>query len=252
VRSVTDERVLADLATSDPSEEVRRAAIAAVIDEGTLERIALRDDPLAIVAAPRVNQPAALIRLAKSAPRPEVRQNAVVRVKDSNTLQRIAALDLDATVRALARTRAGGPDPATNYLRGMISKLPVSERKGEPAEISGTLDDLCRALTQDPRFFINGEVVEDEANGAASVANPTQAPWTIPAFPIGRGNIRFLAQSRTPWHTTTTGPAEDTFYHIKVWRVGEDRYDAIAAKKQISPTSDPITWSQASGGSPQV
>lgn len=253
VRELTDQRALSEVATNDGSDDVRLAAIERLTDQAVLEHIAAGKSPHAAIAGAKVTDPGGLARLAQSAAQLPVRQRAIAGVKDSNILLRIAALDPDASIRAQARARAGGPDPASNYLRGMISKLPVAERAtAEAVEFSGTLDELCQSLTQDPRFFINGEVVDEDMHGTASVANPTQAPWTVPAFPLGRATIRFLAQTRTPWTSNTDSPEAVSFYHIKVWRTGEDRYDAVANKKHIAPTSDPVTWSQASGSGPQI
>lgn len=253
VRALKDQRVLADIAANDASAEVRLAALAALTDQAALERLASADIPHAAAAAAKVTDPKALARVGKSAAQVAARRQAVEGLADRDVLLGIAALDPDATVRSLARARAGGADPAATYLRGMISALPVAERTAtEPVGYSGTLDELCQALTQDPQFLINGEVIEDDATGHASVAAPTQAPWTVPAFPLARTTVRFLAQTRTPWKSDTSEPEAVGFYHIKVWRTGEDHYDAVATKKKISPTSDPFKWSQASGSGPHA
>ena len=251
VRALKDQELLEEIAANDTSDDVRSAAIEALNDQDGLERLAVADLPCAAAAGAKVIDPAGLVRLAQKAARPVVRQRAIERITDRKVLLRIAAVDPDATLRALARVRAGGSDPACNYLRGTISKLPVAMR-GEtaPAEFSGTLDEICQALTQDPRFFVNGEVVEEESNGAASVADPTQAPWTIPNFPLARTTIRFLAQTRTPWLSDTPEAERISFYHVKVWRTGENRYDAVATNKQTAATSDPVAWSKASGSGP--
>ena len=253
VATLTDPDRLGEIATNDPGDDVRAAAIGALQDQGALVRLALADLPCAAAAGAKVTEPGGLARLAQQAAQPAVRQRAIERITDQAVLLRIAALDTDATLRALARVRAGGTDPAWQYLRGTISKLPVAPRNdAAPAEFSGTLDEVCQALTQDPRFFVNGEVVDEEANVTASVPDPTQAPWTVPSFPLVRATIRFLAQTRTPWLSATRGDEGTSFYHIKVWRTGEDHYDAVAMNKQLAPNSDPITWSQASGSSSDV
>lgn len=248
VRALEDQELLEEIATNDASDAVRSAAIDALKDQDALERLALADLPCAAAACAKVTDPSGLLRLAQKAAQAVVRQRAIASVTDRKVLLRVAAVDPDATLRALARVRAGGSDPACNYLRGTISKLPVAVRSESAAvEFSGTLDEVCEALTQDPRFFVNGEVVEDESSGAASVPDPTQAPWTVPHFPIARSTIRFLAQTRTPWLSDAPGTESISFYHVKVWRTGENRYDAVATTKQTAPTSDPVAWSQASG-----
>jgi hypothetical protein len=253
VRGLKDQRVLADIAANDASDQVRLAAIAALTDQAALEKLACGDASHAGAAAAKITDPKALARVGKSAAQVAARQQAVEGISDRDVLLSIAALDPDATVRSLARARVGGANPAATYLRGMISTLPVGVRAAvEPAEYSGTLDELCQALTQDPNFLINGEVVEEDATGHASVAAPTQAPWTVPAFPLARTTVRFLAQTRTPWKSDTSEPEATSFYHIKVWRTGEDKYDAVATKKQVAPMSDPVAWSQASGSGPHA
>ena len=253
VPTLTDQELLGEIATNDPSAEVRAAAIAVLKDQDVLLRLALAELPDAPAAGAKVTEPGGLARLAQQAVQPAVRQQAIERLTDQTVLLRIAALDPDATLRALARIHAGGADPAWHYLRATIAKLPVTTRNdAAPAEFSGTLDEVCQALTQDPRFFVNGEVVDEEVNVTASVPDPTQAPWTVPSFPLVRATIRFLAQTRTPWLSTTRGAEGTSFYHIKVWRTGENHYDAMAINKQLAPNSDPITWSQASGSSSDV
>jgi hypothetical protein len=253
VRDLKDQRALADIAANDASDPVRVAAIAALTDQTALEKLASADAPQAAAAAAKLTDPKALARVAKSGALVDARRQAVEGLSDRDVLLGIAALDPDATVRSLARARAGGADPAAAYLRGMISALPVAARTAAgPAEYTGTLDELCQALTQDPHFFLNGEVAEDDAAGGASVAAPTQAPWTIPSFPLSRVTVRFLAQTRTLWKSDATEPETPSFYHIKVWRTGEDHYEAVATKKKIAPTSDPVAWSQASGSGPHA
>ncbi len=254
VRGLKDQRVLADIAANDTSDEVRLAAIATLTDQSALEKLACGDASHAAAAAAKLTDPKALARVGKTAAQMAARRQAVEGISDRDVLLGIAALDPDATVRSLARARAGGAaDPAATYLRGMISGLSVATRTAiEPVEYSGTLADLCQALTQNPQFLINGEVVDEDATGHASDAAPTQAPWTVPAFPMARTTVRFLAQTRTPWTTQTDEPEAMGFFHIKVWRTGEDRYDAVATKKQIAPTSDPFKWSQASGSGPHA
>ena len=251
VRGLKDQALLGEIATTDSSELVQSVAIAGLSDQDVLIDLAIGNLPCAAAACAKVTDSAGLVRLAQRATQPAVRLKAIERVTDTKALLRIAALDPDATLRALARARAGGPDPASNYLRGTISKLPVTVRSEPVApEFSGTLDEVCQALTQDPRFFVNGEVVEEESNGTASVADPTKAPWTVPNFPLVRTTIRFLAQTRTPWLSENRDAGDISFYHVKVWRTGENRYDAIATNKQTAPTSDPIAWSKASGSGP--
>jgi hypothetical protein len=250
VPTLTDQELLGEMATNDASADVRAAALGALQDQDVLERLALADLPVAPAAGAKVTEPAGLARLAQHAVQPVVRQQAIERLTDQTVLLRIAAQDPDATLRALARVHAGGADPAWHYLRATIAKLPVTTRSDPaPAEFSGTLDEVCQALTQDPRFFVNGEVVDEEVNVTASVADPTKAPWTIPSFPLVRATIRFLAQTRTPWLSATRGAERTSFYHIKVWRTGENHYAAVAINKHTAPNSDPITWSQASGSS---
>ena len=248
VRRLNDPALLGEIATNDSLDEVRATALALITDQMVLEQLACSDLPCAGTAAAKVTDPARLARIARRAAQAAVRLQAVERVTDQKVLLPIAALDPEATIRARARNRAGGPDPAWHYLRGTIAQLPVAPR-GEPgaAEFSGTLDEICQTLTQDPRFFINGEVVEDGSNGTASLPDPTQAPWTIPNFPMARTTIRFLAQTRTPWLGGTRGPDDVSFYHVKVWRTDADHYAAVAIGKQTAPMSDPVAWSRASG-----
>ncbi|MDB6093694.1 MAG: hypothetical protein JWM32_1256 [Verrucomicrobia bacterium] len=248
VRGLKDQDLLGEIATNDSSDDVRSAAIDTLKDQDVLERLALSDLPCARAAGAKVTDSYNLERIAKLAVQSSVRQQAIGRITDNNLLLRISALDPDPTVRALASLRAGGADPARTYLRGTISKLPSAPRSESAVpEFSGTLDEVCHALTQDPRFFVNGELVEEEANRTASVADPTQAPWTIP---LARTTIRLLAQTRKASINDTRGAEELSFYHIKVWRTAEDRYEAVAINKRTAPTSDPVAWSQASGSGP--
>lgn len=253
VRAMHDQRQLGGIAADDPSEEVRLAAIGALTDQETLERLAAAGGTHAVAACARVTAPAALARLAQSAGLADVRRRAVEGVTERGLLLHLANADPDATVRALARARGVGVDQASTYLREMIAKLQVAERlAADAAEFRGTLDEVCRALTQDPRFFINGELAPAEEDGAASVADATQMAWTMPALPAGRVVARFIAQARTSPVRTSPEPGSIYFYHIKVWRTGEDRFDAVAVEKRMGATSDAGAWSQASGGGPAV
>jgi hypothetical protein len=160
----------------------------------------------------------------------------------------VAGFDPDAGVRALARAKSAEADPTSGFLKDALTKLQVADSKAEPAaEFCGTLDEVSRALMQDQRFLINGGVAADgEDPGAARVHEVTQAPWAAAALDSKRVVARFVAQTRS----ADSGPPR--FYHIKVWRVAADRFNAVALEKQVAATTDAETWSRASGSASDI
>lgn len=251
MQGLNDQKLLFDIATRDSNAEVRRAAIETMTDERYLEQIARAGGELAPAALAKISDPNVLGRLAQSAQSAAVRHRAVDRIEDSRLLRCIACADPDMTVRALARTKCADENIPRIHLCDTLSKLRIAERKAQPAaEFCGTLDDICRALTCDPRFFINGSLGAEEEEGAARLPDPTQAPWTKADFQTSRTVARFVAQTRTGAAGRSGSLEPVRYYQIKVWRVGENFFHAVAEEKQFAPTSDALAWSRASSGSP--
>jgi hypothetical protein len=117
----------------------------------------------------------------------------------------------------------------------------VAETKvAEQPEFSGTLEQVCHALTQDPRFAINGGVMEDEETKACAVGQSA-----ADSHPVAR----FVAQTRVS--ATATSPAI-RFYQIKVWRTQPDAFGAVAEEKSLAVTNNAVVWSKASSGTPET
>ncbi len=230
VRGLEDQTALESIAACDPDEKVRVAAIHALTNQTAIGRIAL------------------------SAESATVREFAVERVEDQALLLRIATSDPSATVRAHARSKCAGTHSARAHLRETLSKLQIVECRAEQtAEFCGTLDEVCQALSHDPRFFVNGDVgANDEAEGTARLRDTTRVAWAIAALQSDRVVARFVAQPR---QSTSAAPAASgltRFFHVKVWRIAENRFVLQAEEKRFRATHDALAWSRASSGDPDT
>jgi hypothetical protein len=230
VRRLDDQAVLESIVETDPDEKVRVAAIHGLTSQ------------------------TAIARFAQSAESATVRESAVDRLEDRALLLRIGSLDPSATVRAHARAKCGGTGSASSHLREALAKLQVAERKAaQAAELCGTLDKVCEALSQDPRFFINGGFAPDaEDSGNVQLRDTTQVAWTTATLPSNPVVARFVAQNRQPAGHAAAVAGTTRFYHVKVWRTEEDRFEVLAEEKQFLATQDAVAWSRASSGGPHT
>ena len=251
VRGLVDPQLLADIATNDASDDVRRAAIEALNDQRCLEQIASAGSELALAAFAKVSDKPAIARLAQSAESVAVRQRAVEKIDDVAVLRCVACADPNAAVRAMARAKCTDDSISRVHLCAVLSRLQVAEHKVEQVvEFCGTMSEICRALTRDPRFFINGSVSADEEDGAAQLVDPTQAPWTKAGFQTREIVARFVAQTRPEPSGQPSASEPLRYFLIKVWRVGEDLFNGVAEEKQLAATSDAAVWSRASSSGP--
>ena len=235
---------------SDPA--IRLEAVGRLDDQSALESIIEHDtdDEVRLAAIRALTNQAVIARVALSDESATARALAVARIEDRALLQRIASSDPDASVRAHARAKCAGTNSAGSYLRETLSRLQVAERKaGHVAEFCGTLDEVCLALSQDPRFFINGNLTPDEEDaGAARLRDTTQVAWATAALHSNRTIARFVAQTRQPAGETPAVAGLTRFFHIKVWRAAENQFDVLAEEKQFFSTHDAVAWSRASSG----
>jgi len=104
VGRITDPVVLARIAASDRSEEVRWAAVNVLTDQASLAGIAARDASPRVRAraAARIADQDAIARLATTDPDPDVRKEATARITDPSLRRRIAAKDAAPPVRRTA------------------------------------------------------------------------------------------------------------------------------------------------------
>ncbi len=237
---------------SDPA--IRLEAVRRLDNQDALESIVEHDldEKVRVAAIHALTSQAVIVRIAQSAESVTERESAVDRIEDRAVLLRIASLDSSATVRAHARAKCSDNNSAGSYLREVLAKLQVAERKAaQAAEFCGTLDEVCDALGQDPRFFINGDVTPDEEDlGTAQLRDTTQVAWTTPALHSNRVVARFVAQNRLPTGNASAISGTTRYFHVKVWRTEANRYDFLAEEKQLSATRDAMAWSRASSGGP--
>jgi hypothetical protein len=225
VRRLEDQRALESIVEHDPAAEVRIAAIRALTSQTVIARVALSDDSAT------------------------AREVAVARIEDPALLLRIASSDQSATVRALARTKCADTNSAGSFLRETLTKLQVGESNpAHVADFCGTLDEVCQALSVDPRFHLNGNLnLDEEEAGAVQLRDTTRVAWTTGVRHSNRTAARFVAQTRQQAGDTSAVAGLTRFFHIKVWRTAENRFDVRAEEKQFFSTHDAVAWSRASG-----
>jgi hypothetical protein len=230
VEQLDDQSILESIVAHEPDDKVRAAAIHALTDKTVIARVAL------------------------SADSPTMRVAAVERLEDRALLLRIATSDPDATVRARARAKCLDTNSVASYVRGILSKLQVAECKVEQAaEFCGTLDEVCHALSQDPRFFINGDVASDEEDaGTARLRDATRTPWAAASPHSNRVVVRLVAQTRQATGDAPAVSGLTRFFHVKVWRRAENRFELLAEEKQFLSIHDAVAWSRASSGTPNT
>src|ERR1043166_983151 len=85
VLALDDQEVLERIVDSDPSEEVRLAAVERLTDQPTLARLARGTSSLAIPAMKRLSDRTLIHTVAQSAELREVREMAVDRIEDRGT-----------------------------------------------------------------------------------------------------------------------------------------------------------------------
>lgn len=239
VRRLSDQRLLAQIATDDAHERVRLSAVQTLADQTALRRIACSRSTLASRALDRLTDPAQIVIVGETAALRDVREVAVDRIQDGVTLDRIAGRDPDARIRARARSRSSGVDQARNFIREVLLKLQVStHREAGTMEFSGTLEEMCGALLRDPRFYINGGGIAE--NGAT--ANNAAAP--------AAGTVaQFLAQQRTAAERTAAAEAAMRFFQILVWRLADDVFGGRVEEKRREVMRDAAAWSRVARGS---
>jgi MoxR-like ATPase len=252
VRELNRQDVLEGIADHDPSELVRLTAITRMTDQKMLARFAFRNDVIAVAAVKRLTDRALLADVALKSESREVRDFAVDVLDDHVLLHRIANSDTNWCVRLKARKKHAGRDTTRDVIQSELSKLRLAPLQLEKApELSGTLDEVCRALVGDSRFRITGSV---EANlpGQAEIRELGDGTTAAPSAATGAKSIaasaRFLALKRTEGMEPEDEVATRVFYEIAVWRTAEDTFHGYPEEKRLDLILNPVMWSSVSNG----
>jgi hypothetical protein len=240
VQRLSDQELLARIASDDAAESVRLAAILKLTDQKLLARFACNSDEIAISAAKRLTDPKFITAVALSAPLRDVRIWAVDQIGDNTALHRVSTSDTDPWIRAKARNKRLGPDAKRDFIRSELSKLQLAERTArDVGEVCGSLEDICDRLTGDGPFHINGriEAGHEDPEGDETLQKPTFA--------------QFLASKQEEQSGGVAPKSRETvFYEIHVWRVEQDTFEYRKEEKRLAVTHDSARWSRVSNGEP--
>ncbi len=240
VRALQDQTILARVAMDEHVEAVRLAAIEKLTDQRVLGLLACGPASIAPVAVKRLTDRAQIKAAALSAERADVRHLAVDRIDDSVLLHRISTSDTDPWIRAKAKDKRLGPDQKRDFIRGELSKLRLAQSKAqEVAEICGSLEDMCNALTGNGPFRVNGgvEAQESEANSETTRTHAQESDCA-----------QFLALKGEPGTQATGATNTQVFYEIMVWRTENDTFACRAEEKRRTVVQDAARWSRVSNG----
>ncbi len=239
VRALEDQTILARIAMDEQVEAVRVAAVEKLNDQRVLAMLACGSASIAPVAMKRLTNRAHIHAAALSAERADVRHLAVDRIDDSVLLHRIATSDTDPWIRAKARDKRMGPDQKRDFIRSELSKLRLAQKKAqEAAELCGSLDDICSALTGNGPFRINGGVAAPELESSPTATTNQQEIHCA----------QFLALKGEPTRTTTGAADSHIFYEIMVWRTENDTFAYRAEEKRLTVVQDAVRWGRVSNG----
>ena len=240
IQGLNDQAALAKIASEDPEESVRVAAILKLTDQNLLGRLACNEDRLAMPAVRRLKDQKIITAVAFSAPLREVRIWAVDQIDDNTVLHRVATSDTDPWIRAKARNKRLGPDAKRDFIRSELSKLRLAERTAQKVgDVCGNLEDICDQLTGEVPFRINGRV--DQSHETSKSDGPAQTP----------DSARFLASKQDVQMSGLTPESrENVFYEIHVWRTEQDTFEYRKEEKRLAVTPDSARWSRVSNGEP--
>lgn len=222
-------------------EAVRLAAVERLTDQRVLAQLAIGSEAIALAAMKRLTNRTHIHTAALSAERADVRLLAVDRIDDSVLLHRIATSDTDPWIRAKARNKRMGPDQKRDFIRSELSKLRLAQKKAQDvAEICGSLEDICSALTGNGPFRVNGGVATRE--GEAMSESAERANATKNEF------AQFLALKGEPDPKSPEAENTSVFYEIRVWRTENDTFAFRADEKRLTMVQDAARWSRVSNG----
>lgn len=242
VRALQDQAILARVAMDEKVEAIRLAAIEKLTDQRVLGQLACGSESIAPAAMKRLTDRAQISTAALSAERADVRHLAVDRIDDSVLLHRIASSDRDPWIRAKARDKRMGPDQKRDFIRGELSKLRLAQSKArDVAEICGSLEDMCSALTGNGPFRVNGGVAAQEFESSPESTTKTHAHEIDCA--------QFLAFKGEPATRAAEAANTHVFYEIMVWRTEDDTFACRAEEKRRTVVQDAARWSRVSNGS---
>jgi len=241
VRALQDQAILARVAMDEHVEAVRLAAIEKLTDQRVLGQLACGPEWIAPAAIKRLTDHAQINTVALSAERADVRHLAVDRIDDSVLLHRIATSDTDPWIRAKARDKRMGPDQKRDFIRGELSKLRLAQNKAKDvAEICGSLEDMCSALTGNGPFRVNGGVAAQELESNRESTSTKHAQEVDCA--------QFLAFKGEPATRSAETATTHVFYEIMVWRTENDTFACRADEKRRTVVQDAARWSRVSNG----
>lgn len=233
IATLTDQSLLATILEQDESETVQLAAFERLTDQRELARIAKSHSPFNSRAFGGISDQRQILDVAQTAEKPELRRLAVEKIDDTVILQQIATIDADASVRRDARDRRFrlGADPMRDFLKGVLSGMPVAGSRGDwVAEISGGPDDVCGAMVCDPRFRIDGILNEHVDDAALAPTDPTEsAPAPAgDARPsrVRRSTVELLAARCAGAGESENDANSTVHFRIKIWRTSEDLFHA--------------------------
>lgn len=252
VLKLKDQELLETIANNDASEQVRLAAITRITKESILARFACRNDATAMPAMKRLSDRSLIAYVSARSDSLEVRELAVDVLDDRVVLHRIANSDTDPRIRLRARRKYAGRDATREVIQGELSRLqPAQPVREKTPEISGTLDEVSRALVTDGRFRISG-TIDTRLPGEAEVRElqPGTAAASVPAAnpDSSEAAARFLALKRV----MSMGSEEDAparaFYEIAVWRTAENAFQVYTEEKHLDLIFNSATGNPARPG----
>ncbi len=213
----------------DPA--VRLAAVATLVDQSILARVAAEDasDEVRVAATRLLTAPEVLGWLVGTADSARVREAAVALVHDLPTLRRAAACDECAWVRGRARLRAKFSPSLRARLATELAGLAVAVATPATPDFTGTCDEVCTALLTDRRLCLNGQLAVENA-------------------PAPRA-VEFLAAARSAAGDPIAESATADSYLVRVTRQGDDRFSVqvIAHRYEMASNAAALGWQHGGG-----
>ncbi|MDO8540611.1 MAG: hypothetical protein Q7S40_09275 [Opitutaceae bacterium] len=247
VATLTDQLLLSDMVATDDNSTVVTAALHRITDQKIRAQIAKGGGPMNVAALEGINDPHLLSSIARHAASAEVRGLAVARIDDSRTLAAIMAHEPDPSVRQLARLKHRGADPLQLHLKNVLSNLDVA-MVAEPTgdAFSGSLDEICTALSSDGRFQIDALVTEPgQHRDAVPAQGETEAMTNPAAAPAPSGWVELLAHHRDGGKNPAS-PGQSVHFQIKICRRGENQYEWRVSERRVELTNDVASWASSS------
>ncbi len=232
VRRLSDQAVLAEVATTDPAREVRLAAVAQLSDPERLASIALGATDENVDALARLTTEAQIVRVARTAVSTEVRCRAVARIDDRQILQRISGEDTEPIVRKQARVRLAAANPFRELLKTALNRLPVAPPLAPPAaKVYGSVDGVCDTLVGDNRFRVHGIVGHVNEPVTASPTSARQAS-TLEAVVSGATVLELLGNKSPEAAGADDSLNLSSYYHIEIRRTGESDFELKVTERE--------------------